>query len=101
MELRKAERYEDALDVFRRAASINRTPSTKMNIEWLNARLKALGEGDGAVDGLPLQTEPSKINTRKSKLEKPADPELDLDTTGAAADPGLMDLLDKMGEQEK
>ena len=105
-ELRRAGQYEEALDVFNHAASIKRTPSTRKNIEWLEARLKALderhmaadGTAGGAVDDLPLQAGPPKINTAQSTVEKPAGPVLDLNVSGAAADPGLMDLLEKMGE---
>ncbi|HSR87921.1 MAG TPA: tetratricopeptide repeat protein, partial [Pontiella sp.] len=101
VELRKAGRYAEALEVFRRAAEINRTPSTLMNIEWLLARLKALNERDRTVDDLPLQAETSKINTRKALLKESTAPGLILDVSGRAADPGLMDLLDRMGEKEK
>jgi tetratricopeptide (TPR) repeat protein len=98
VELRKAGRYEEALEVFRRAASINRTPSTILNIEWLNARLKALADGDEAADDLPLQEESSKTTASESKLDGTAEPALNLDGSGAAADPELMDLLNRMGE---
>jgi tetratricopeptide (TPR) repeat protein len=105
VELRKVGRYKEALDVFNHAASIKRTPSTKKNIEWLKARLKASSDrreavsaGVGTIDEMLLQDEQLKTNTRRSKLEKAVESALDLDTFGAVADPGLMDLLDKMGE---
>ena len=98
VELRNMDRYEEALDAFHHSASIKRTPSTKMNIVWLNARLKALGGqhealGEGrAEEEMPLQT----INATSKEA---ADEEwMILSPTNATVDPGLMDLLDKMGE---
>jgi O-antigen ligase/tetratricopeptide (TPR) repeat protein len=95
VELRNTGRYAEALEVFRRAASINRTRSTKMNIEWLLDRIKTLNESGG---DLPLQAETSKMNTREPLLIESTAPGLILDVPDIAADPGLKDLLDRMGE---
>lgn len=51
VELRKAGRYEEALAVFQRAASIKRTPSIRKNIQWLERRRS--GETTTVQEGLP------------------------------------------------
>ena len=101
VELRKAGRYEEALEVFNRAASIKRTSSTNMNIVWLNARLKALGDRHEALGVGSAEEETAlQINKVKNK-EAEVDEWTILNPTNATVDRGLMNLLDKMGELEK
>jgi len=101
VQLRKLGHYEEALEVFQYAASVKRTPSTKMNIEWINARLIDLGEGVGINADKPLPIDSSKINTRLSDLEIITEPALDMEPSGATVDPDMLDLLDRMNESGK
>ncbi len=98
VELRKAGRYEEALDIFYYAASIKRTPSTKKNIEWLEIRLKAV-DSVGSALGVGSAEEETALQANKMKNQEAEGGEWTiLSPTNAAADRGLMDLLDIMGE---
>jgi|GEM_PF-1334944 len=75
VELRKSGRYEAALEAFRHANALARTPSTRKNIEWLEARLAGVS--------LPKQTG----DVEAAVQEKPNEPTVD-----------LMDLFEQMDE---
>lgn len=94
VELRKTSRYEEALDIFHRAASIKRTPSTKKNIEWLEDRLKTVESVDTAPNAGAAPLQPAIENIKGVESEEWTN----LAPTNATADRGLMDLLDRMDE---
>ncbi len=98
VELRKLGRYKEALDVFNKARSIRRSKTTIANIKWIEAMLRATGDGlqatgDGhqtAVDGRQATDDGRPEGGGESwELPDPAD---------AEADPELMDLFEKMSE---
>ncbi len=105
VELRKLGRYEEALDVFKKAQSIRRTPTTVANIKWIEKqialRLHSGQAGDGRKDAgareqesEPAEREPQTANPKPQTSTNFVLP----DPTNAAADPGLMKLLDQMEE---
>ncbi len=64
VELRKAEHYGEALEVFQYAARIKRTPSIKMNIEWLEKQGAEAGgqRSEGGGQGADFQPQREKTD---------------------------------------
>jgi tetratricopeptide (TPR) repeat protein len=89
VELRKLGRYEEALEVFKYAQSVKRTPSTAANIKWIEKQMSEVG-GPGTEDGGP-GTEGGSQGTEGREW-------IILDPEDATADPDLVELLERMGE---
>lgn len=62
VELRKAGRYDEALEVFRYAESLRRTASTRKNIQWIEGQLRNGGRMPESGDPTPVvQPDPSTM----------------------------------------
>ncbi len=96
VELRKLGRYEEALDVFKKAQSIRRTPTTVANIKWIEKQMALrihsgqAGVGRQEAGVREQESEPAEQEPQTSTNFVLPDP------TNATPDAGLMDLLDKM-----
>jgi O-antigen ligase len=88
IELRKMGLLEEALDVFRRAQSIRRNPSTSANIRWIEAMLAR------------PEPRPYSEDAKAPALKVEEMPEMESwllpDTAGDGADAELMDLFKQM-----
>jgi O-antigen ligase len=64
VELRKAGRYEEALETFKYAGKLRRTPSITKNIQWLEKAISSPREKDAAIPGVPKQDQEPRIKKR-------------------------------------
>ncbi|MBN2164036.1 MAG: O-antigen ligase family protein [Pontiellaceae bacterium] len=89
VELRKLEYYDEALEVFKKARSIRRTPSTNANIKWIESRQKALDSMPhiSAVGAGQAESRNQAVEVGEWRVPDPKD---------AEANPDLMNLLEKM-----
>ncbi|MEN8255500.1 MAG: O-antigen ligase family protein [Verrucomicrobiota bacterium] len=92
VELRKAGMHEEALEVFHHAEKLKRTPSTRMNIQWLERQMSENGLSD--VESLkPEDTKERLVEGGAIDLEGMFQSDSKRD---AEKDSDLSDLLDIM-----
>ncbi|RKX37264.1 MAG: hypothetical protein DRP64_17470, partial [Verrucomicrobia bacterium] len=100
VELRKAGMHEESLEVFQYAETLKRTPSTRMNIQWLEKRMSENGLPDVAQAKLGEQPPAQRGLRPGGRVEA-----IDLDgmfqsdsKTDAEKDSDLSALLDMMAD---
>lgn len=106
VELRKAERYEEALEVFQYMETIKRTPSSRKNIAWIEDRLQALASGqeEENISGVRRELEDHAAFTEDGVQEVESttidiDEMFELDSKpDAEKNDGLSELLKLMGQ---
>ncbi len=84
---RKANRYAEALETFKYTARIRNSPSTRLNIEWIEKQIAEDNGQNKEVEGFISAHGQPPIATEWTIP----------DPTNAVADPGLINLLDRMG----
>ncbi|WP_372847236.1 O-antigen ligase family protein [Pontiella sp.] len=71
VELRKAGLYEEALETFKYAGKLRRTPSIAKNIQWLEKMLSGPGDKEAAIP--PAQKQDRESPVKKSDLAEMLD----------------------------